>query len=305
MTHDFLVGEDGNGVRIDQYLARQNEGLSRSYLQKLLKNGEILADGAPVKPNYKLTAGNRIEIEIPDATEPEIPAREMKLDIIYEDEDVLLVNKPKGMVVHPAAGHTDDTLVNGLLAHCRGELSGINGIMRPGIVHRIDRDTTGILIVCKNDLAHNSLAAQLKDHTVTRRYQAVVCGVIKEEEGVIDAPIGRHPADRKKMAVHVKNGRRAVTHYRVIERFRNYTYIECRLETGRTHQIRVHMSSIHHPVLGDTVYGPAKCPFDLEGQTLHAGVLGFIHPRSGAYMEFQAPLPEYFVKLLEKLRKMS
>ena len=305
MTRQYVVEEDGSGVRIDRYLAQADQSLSRSYLQKLLKNGEVLADGLPVKPNYKLAAGVTIEFELPEAAEPEITAREMPLDIIYEHEDVLLVNKPKGMVVHPAAGHTDDTLVNGLMAHCAGQLSGINGVMRPGIVHRIDRDTTGLLIVCKNDLAHNSIAGQLKEHTITRRYQTIVCGVMRDDEGLIDAPIGRHPTERKKMAVNVKNGRRAVTHYRVLERFRDYTYLECRLETGRTHQIRVHMSSIHHPVLGDSVYGPAKCPFSLEGQTLHAGVLGFIHPRTGEYMEFQAPLPDYFVNLLEKLRKMT
>lgn len=304
MKQQLLVAEGDDAGRIDRYLAAHCEGLSRSHLQKLLKSGEIFVNGSPVKPNYKVNPADRIEFELPDAPqETEIIAREMPLDIIYEDNDVLLVNKPKGMVVHPAAGHTNDTLVNGLLAHCRESLSGINGVMRPGIVHRIDRDTTGILIVCKNDLAHNSIALQLKEHTITRRYQAVVCGVIKEDEGVIDAPIGRHPTDRKKMAVNVKNGRRAVTHYKVLERFKGYTFVECRLETGRTHQIRVHMSSIHHPVLGDTVYGPSKCQFSLEGQTLHAGVLGFIHPRTGEYMEFQAPLPEYFENLLEKLRK--
>ncbi len=304
MKRQLLVAEGDDAGRIDRYLAAHCEGLSRSHLQKLLKAGGIFVNGSPVKPNYKVNPADRIEFELPDAPqETEIIAREMPLDIIYEDNDVLLVNKPKGMVVHPAAGHTDDTLVNGLLAHCRESLSGINGVMRPGIVHRIDRDTTGILIICKNDLAHNSIALQLKEHTITRRYQAVVCGVIKEEEGVIDAPIGRHPTDRKKMAVNVKNGRHAVTHYKVLERFKGYTFVECRLETGRTHQIRVHMSSIHHPVLGDTVYGPSRCPFSLEGQTLHAGVLGFIHPRTGKYMEFQAPLPEYFVNLLEKLRK--
>ena len=225
----------------------------------------------------------------------------MDLDILYEDEDVLLVNKPKGMVVHPAAGHYTGTLVNGLMAHCRDGLSGINGVLRPGIVHRIDMDTTGILIVCKNDMAHNSIARQLKDHSVTRRYQAVVHGNIGEDEGTVDAPVGRHPVDRKKMSVNEKNGRRAVTHYRVQKRFGRFTFIECRLETGRTHQIRVHMASIGHPLLGDTVYGPARCPFKLQGQTLHAGILGFIHPRTGRYMEFEAPLPAYFQRLLQML----
>ncbi len=303
MKQHYQVEEEEKDLRIDRYLTDVCGGLSRSYLQKLLKSGDILVNGNPAKANYRVSGGDQIDFEIPEASEPEIAAREMELDILYEDEDILLVNKPKGMVVHPAAGHVDDTLVNGLMAHCKGNLSGINGVMRPGIVHRIDRDTTGILIVCKNDMAHNSIAEQLKCHSITRRYQAIVCGVIREETGVVDAPIGRHPTDRKKMAVCVKNGRHAVTHYQVLERFSAYTYIECRLETGRTHQIRVHMSSIHHPVLGDTVYGPAKCPFALEGQTLHAGVLGFVHPRTGEYMEFRAPLPEYFEQLLVKLRK--
>lgn len=305
MRRQILVEEGASPLRIDRYLAEQSADLSRSSLQKLLKSGGVLVNGAPVKASYQVAAADRIELEIPEPAEPEIAAREMDLDIVYEDEDILLVNKPKGMVVHPAAGHTDDTLVNGLMAHCRGQLSGINGVMRPGIVHRIDKDTTGLLIVCKNDLAHNFIARQLKEHTITRRYQAIVCGVIREEEGIVDAPIGRHPTDRKKMAVNVKNGRHAVTRYRVLRRFSAYTCIECRLETGRTHQIRVHMSSIHHPVLGDPVYGPAKCPFDLEGQVLHAGVLGFVHPRTGEYMEFTAPLPDYFTNLLEKLEKMQ
>ena len=227
----------------------------------------------------------------------------MDLDILYEDEDILLVNKPKNMVVHPAAGHYTGTLVNGLMAHCRGNLSGINGVLRPGIVHRIDKDTTGVLIVCKNDRAHQSIADQLKVHSITSKYYAIVHGSLKEEEGTVDAPIGRHPTDRKKMAVNYKNGKPAVTHYRVLKRLRGYTLIECRLETGRTHQIRVHMASIGHPLLGDTVYGPAKCPVSgLEGQTLHAGVLGIVHPRTGEYMEFTAPMPEYFKELLEKLQ---
>ena len=236
--------------------------------------------------------------------EPEIEAEPMDLDILYEDRDIILVNKPKGMVVHPAAGHYSHTLVNGLMYHCKDQLSGINGVMRPGIVHRIDMDTTGVLIVCKNDMAHNSIAAQLKEHSITRRYQAIVHGVLKENEGTVDAPIGRHPVDRKKMSINYKNGKHAVTHYRVLERFKQFTYVECQLETGRTHQIRVHMASLNHPLLGDSVYGPSKCPFKLQGQTLHAGVLGIIHPRTGEYMEFSAPLPEYFENLLEKLRKI-
>ena len=232
---------------------------------------------------------------------PEIVPEDIPLDILYEDHDVILVNKPKGMVVHPAAGHYTGTLVNALMFHCKEDLSGINGVLRPGIVHRIDMDTTGIIIACKNDLAHNSIAAQLKEHSITRRYQAIVHGALKDDEGVIDEPIGRSPKDRKKMAVNYNNGKSAVTHYKVLTRFKDFTHIECRLETGRTHQIRVHMASIGHPLLGDAVYGPAKCPYKLQGQTLHAGILGFVHPRTGEYMEFSAPLPEYFEELLRKL----
>ncbi len=305
MIQFHQVSEEQESVRIDRYLADVFPNISRSYLQKLLKEGKVLAAGRAVKANYKVSPGEMITVDIPEASEPKIEPVDMPLDILYEDSDILLVNKPKGVVVHPAAGHTDDTLVNGLMQHCQGQLSGINGVLRPGIVHRIDKDTTGILIVCKNDAAHACLSEQLKEHTVTRRYQAVVCGRIKDDEGTIDAPIGRHPTDRKKMSVHAKQSKRAVTHYRVIERFAQYSFIECVLETGRTHQIRVHMSSIGHPVLGDPLYGPAKCPFHLQGQTLHAGVLGFIHPRSGEYMEFHAPLPEYFTQLLLKLRNTA
>ena len=300
MRQTFLVSEEQADVRIDRYLSEACEELSRSYIQKLLKSGDVLVNEKPVKASYKVESGDKIELEVPEAVEPEIEAEEMDLDILYEDEDVILINKPKGMVVHPAAGHYSGTLVNGLMAHCKDQLSGINGVMRPGIVHRIDMDTTGVLIVCKNDFAHNSIAAQLKEHSITRKYRAIVHGVIKEDEGTIDAPIGRHPVERKKMSINEKQGRRAVTHYRVLERFQKFTYIECQLETGRTHQIRVHMASIHHPLLGDTVYGPEKCPYPLQGQTLHAGVLGFIHPRTGEYLEFNAPLPEYFQKLLRK-----
>lgn len=302
MKQTFLVCEHDAGTRIDVFLKEACPDLSRSFLQKLLKSQDILVNGAAVKANYKVAFGDKVEITIPAATEPEIIAEPMDLDIIYEDQDVILVNKPKGMVVHPAAGHYTGTLVNGLMAHCKDQLSGINGVLRPGIVHRIDMDTTGVLIACKNDMAHNSIAAQLKEHTITRRYKAIVHGVIKEEQGTIDAPIGRHPTDRKKMSINEKNGRHAVTHYQVLERFNQFTYIECRLETGRTHQIRVHMASIHHPLLGDTVYGPEKCLFKVQGQTLHAGVLGFIHPRTGEYMEFEVPLPKYFEDLLNKLR---
>ena len=291
-----------SGLRIDKYLSSVNEQLSRSYIQKLLKSGLVLVDGKPVKASYQVDEGDVISLDIPEAVEPEIEPENMDLDILYEDQDVILVNKPKGMVVHPAAGHYSHTLVNGLMYHCKDQLSGINGVMRPGIVHRIDMDTTGVIIACKNDMAHNSIAAQLKEHSITRRYQAIVHGVLKDDADTIKGPIGRHPIDRKKMSINYNNGKSAVTHYKVLKRFRQYTHVECRLETGRTHQIRVHMASIGHPLLGDLVYGPGKCPIPgLQGQTLHAGVLGFIHPRTREYMEFTAPLPEYFAKLLNTL----
>ena len=304
MKQSYLVPEEFQGERIDKYLSEACCGLTRSYLQKLLKSQLVEVDGKAVKNSYRVSAGETVELEVPEAVEPEIEAEPIPLDILYEDKDIILINKPKGMVVHPAAGHYSQTLVNGLMYHCRGELSGINGVMRPGIVHRIDMDTTGVLIVCKNDFAHNSIAEQLKVHSITRKYYAIVHGVIGEDEGTVDAPIGRHPVDRKKMSSNYKNGKHAVTHYRVLERFKQFTYVECQLETGRTHQIRVHMASLNHPLLGDSVYGPSKCPFKLQGQTLHAGVLGIIHPRTGEYMEFSAPLPEYFENLLEKLRKI-
>lgn len=302
MRKELFVTEDISGDRIDKFLSEQCEELSRSFLQKLLKAGEIFVNGKPVKASYRVVDGDSILFEVPEATEPEILPEDIPLDIVYEDHDVILVNKPKGMVVHPAAGHYTHTLVNALMYHCREDLSGINGVLRPGIVHRIDMDTTGILIACKNDLAHNSIAAQLKEHSITRRYEAIVHGVLKDEEGTVDAPIGRNPQDRKKMCINHQNGKQAVTHYRVLKRFHDFTHIECRLETGRTHQIRVHMASIGHPLLGDAVYGPSKCPYKLQGQTLHAGVLGFVHPRSGEYMEFRAPRPEYFERLLKILQ---
>jgi len=302
LKQDIYVGEQEGGVRIDKYLADTAGQLSRSYIQKLLKEGRVLVNGKTVKASYVVEDEDVLSMDIPEAVEPEIEPEAMELDILYEDDDVILINKPKGMVVHPAAGHYSHTLVNGLMYHCLGNLSGINGVLRPGIVHRIDMDTTGVLIVCKNDMAHNSIAAQLKEHSITRRYQAIVHGVIKEDEGSIDAPIGRHPVERKKMSINYNNGKPAVTHYKVLTRFKDFTHVECRLETGRTHQIRVHMASIRHPLLGDCVYGPARCPVPgLTGQTLHAGVLGFIHPKTGAYMEFSAPLPDYFSKLLRTL----
>ncbi len=301
MRQEIFVGEDGTDDRIDKFLAEQCEELSRSFLQKLLKSGEVSVNGQAVKASFRLSEGDLIVFEVPEAAKPEILPEPIPLDILYEDEDVILINKPKGMVVHPAAGHYSGTLVNALMYHCRDSLSGINGVLRPGIVHRIDMDTTGVIIACKNDVSHRSIAEQLKEHSITRRYQAIVHGRLKTDEGTVDAPIGRNPQDRKKMSINDRNGKPAVTHYHVLNRFRDYTHIECRLETGRTHQIRVHMASIGHPLLGDVVYGPARCPYRLEGQTLHAGVLGFVHPRSGEYMEFSAPLPEYFEKLLRTL----
>ena len=306
----FQVEESSAGNRIDKYLSEQLPDHSRSFLQKLIKDGQVQLispktdDGLILKANYKVNEGDRIRVTVPDAVEPEIEAQEIPLDILYEDADLLVINKPKGMVVHPCPGHYSGTLVNALMYYCKDQLSGINGVMRPGIVHRIDRDTTGSLLVCKNDFSHNFLAEQLKVHSITRKYRAIVHGNIKEDSGTVNAPIGRHPIDRKKMAVNKKNGKDAVTHYQVLERFGSYTYIECQLETGRTHQIRVHMSSIGHPLLGDEVYGPSRCPVSgLEGQTLHAMVLGFIHPSTKEYMEFEAPLPDYFQELLLRLRR--
>lgn len=299
----FQVTEEYEEERIDKYMSILIDSLSRSFIQKMMKEEKVLVNGKPVKANYRLKTEDEICFELPEAVEPDIEPENIPLDILYEDADVLVVNKPKGMVVHPAAGHYSGTLVNALMYHCKGSLSGINGCLRPGIVHRIDMDTTGSLIVCKNDIAHASIAEQLKEHSIVRRYRAIVWGVIKEEEGCVDVPIGRHLSDRKKMAAGVRNGKEAVTHYRVLERFRSYTYIECRLETGRTHQIRVHMDSIGHPILGDPVYGNRKCPFQLQGQTLHAMTLGFIHPVTGEYVETTAPLPGYFQHLLDTLPK--
>ena len=295
--------ETENGERIDKYLSNEMSGFSRSYIQKLMKDGHVYVNGKAVKANYKLAYDDMITVEIPDLVEPDIVPENIPLDILYEDDDILIVNKPKGMVVHPAAGHYSGTLVNALMYHCGESLSGINGVMRPGIVHRIDMDTTGSLLVCKNDQAHQKLAEQLKVHSIKRVYHAIVCGNLKEDSGTIDAPIGRHPVDRKKMSINYQNGREAVTHYQVLERFGDYTYISCRLETGRTHQSRVHMASIRHPLLGDNVYGPQKCPFKLQGQTLHAKILGITHPTTGEYMEFDAPLPEYFEDLLGRMRQ--
>lgn len=299
----FQITEEYEGERIDRCMAMLMDSLSRSYIQKLVKEGQVLVNGKPVKSSYPVQTEDEVRFSLPPSQEPDIRPENIPLDILYEDRDLLVVNKPKGMVVHPAAGHYSGTLVNGVMYHCGSELSGINGVLRPGIVHRIDMDTTGSLIVCKNDKAHNSIAAQLKAHSITRRYRALCHGVIEEQEGTVDKPIGRHPTDRKKMAVNERNGKLAVTHYRTLQRFREYTYIECELETGRTHQIRVHMASIGHPLLGDTVYGLGrKCPFSLQGQTLHAMTIGFMHPSTGEYLEVVAPLPEYFTHLLDILQ---
>lgn len=300
-TYHLPIDASQKGSRLDKALSEYLDSVSRSYLQKLIKEGYVTVNDKQEKASYRLEPDDMVMVTLPDEEPLDVLPENIPLDILYEDPELLVVNKPKGMVVHPAAGHSGGTLVNALLYHCAGQLSGINGVQRPGIVHRIDKDTTGALVVCKTDRAHQSLAIQLKEHTITRRYQAIVLHNIKEDSGTVDAPIGRHPTDRKKMTVNERNGKRAVTHYRVLERFGNYTYIECRLETGRTHQIRVHMSHIGHPLLGDEIYGPAKCPFKLQGQCLHAMVLGFCHPVTGEYMEFTAPLPEYFNQLLQKL----
>ena len=300
------VTDPQEGFRIDKYIAGQCPELARSFIQKLIKDGEVSLGNRSAKASDRVRAGDVISFEVPEPEEAQILPEDIPLDILYEDKDLIIVNKPKGMVVHPAAGHADGTLVNALMHHCEGQLSGINGVLRPGIVHRIDRDTTGSVIVCKNDRAHQAIAEQLAAHSITRRYRAIVAGNLKEDEGTVDAPIARHRTDRKRMAV-VSEGKRAVTHYKVLERFGDCTYIECRLETGRTHQIRVHMSSMHHPLLGDEVYGKGSAGWKvhgkpLQGQVLHAMTIGFIHPTTGEYMEFEAPLPAYFEELLQTLR---
>ncbi|MBP3603689.1 MAG: RluA family pseudouridine synthase [Lachnospiraceae bacterium] len=297
----FIIAEDSEGERLDKYLTVMVESLSRSYLQKLIDEQCVTVNEKKVKANYRLKIDDEIILRVPPAITPDITPENIELSVLYEDADVIIVNKPKGMVVHPAAGHYSGTLVNALLYHCAGNLSGINGIMRPGIVHRIDMDTTGSVIACKNDYAHASIAKQLKEHTIVRRYHAIVCGVLKDDEGTIHTLIGRHHIDRKKMAVVSNGGKEAITHYKVIKRFEKYTYVECILETGRTHQIRVHMAHIGHPLLGDEVYGKKENRYHLQGQTLHAKILGFIHPVSGEYIETDAPLPEYFLKLVNIL----
>ncbi len=302
---EYYIDSSDANTRIDKYLSDESEDLSRSFIQKLLTEHLIKVNNKDVKSNYKIKCGDKIDVIIPDMSEPEIEPVDIPLDIIYEDNDVLIVNKPKGMVVHPAPGHYNDTLVNAVMFHCKDNLSGINGVLRPGIVHRIDMNTTGALVVCKDDNAHQSLAQQLSVHSITRKYIAIVYNSFKEDEGIVDAPIVRNPVDRKKMAIDKVHGRRAVTHYKVLEKLGKYTLIECILETGRTHQIRVHMASIGHPLLGDDVYCNAKCEFNLQGQTLHAKTLGFIHPSTNTYMEFEAPLPDYLIHLLDVLRVKS
>ena len=295
----FAAEADDVGKRIDVFAAENYEELSRSGLKKIIDGGGVTVNNKTVKANYKLRTGDIVTMNIPESVPLEIIPQNIPLDILYEDDDVIVINKPQGMVVHPAPGHYTDTLVNALLYHCGDSLSGINGIMRPGIVHRIDMDTSGVIMAAKNNNSHRSLALQLAEHSITRKYNAIVYNNIKEDEGTIDKPLGRNPSDRKKMAV-VPGGRRAVTHYRVLDRLGKFTYIEAQLETGRTHQIRVHMTYAGHPLLGDSVYGPKKQPFNLKGQVLHARVLGFVHPVTGEYMEFESPLPEYFQKLLER-----
>lgn len=299
----ITVDNQENNLRIDKLLSDRIPEQSRSYLQKLIKDGNITVNGSIVKPNYKVQANDLINLSLPEPEEPDILPENIPLDILYEDDDILVINKPKGMVVHPSAGHYTGTVVNAVMYHCNGNLSGINGVMRPGIVHRIDMDTTGAIVICKSDQAHQNLAEQLKVHSITRKYRAIVYGNFKDDNGTITGDIGRHPIDRKKMAIVQRNGKPAITHYHVLERFGAYTYIECQLETGRTHQIRVHMASTGHPLLGDELYGPSKCPFHLQGQCLHAMILGFQHPISGQYVQFEAPLPDYFTHLLQNLRK--
>ncbi len=301
MEHRIVVGLDEDGMRLDAVLALYYNDRSRSHFKKLILDGAVSVNGEIKKASYACNVDDEISFTETEPVTLDIVPVDIPIDILYEDDDILVVNKPKGMVVHPAPGHMVDTLVNAIMYHCGNSLSGINGELRPGIVHRIDRDTTGSLVVCKNDAAHNFIAAQIAEHTVTRRYKGIVIGGGLEDNGIISGPIGRDPKNRKRMAINEKNGKPAVTHYRTISSYEGYSFMEFELETGRTHQIRVHMSSINHPLLGDELYGPKKCPFKLQGQCLHAEILGFIHPTTKKYMEFTAPLPEYFTKLLDKL----
>ena len=302
---NFIIDNDFSGIRIDKYLADNIADLTRSAIVSLIEKDNVKVNSGSVSKNYKLKAGDSVDIIIPDPVEYEAKAENIPLDIVYEDDDLIVVNKPKGMVVHPAAGNYEGTLVNALLYHCKDNLSGINGVLRPGIVHRIDKNTSGLLIVAKNDNSHRFLAEQIKEHSFTREYQAVVVGKIKDDKGTINAPIGRHHIDRKRMTVTERNSKNAVTHYEVIARYKGYTHIKCILETGRTHQIRVHMAYIGHPVAGDDVYGVKKEKVNFTGQCLHAGKIGFIHPSTKEYMEFSAEPPEYFKEFLLKLNRMS
>lgn len=296
--------EPDAGTRLDKFIGRRAGEMTRSAAEKLIAEGCVSVNGAVKGKSYRCAAGDRVELRVPEPVSLSVEAEAIPLDIRYEDDDLLVVNKPKGMVVHPAPGHPDGTLVNALLAHCGTSLSGINGVIRPGIVHRIDKDTSGLLIVAKNDFAHQSLAAQIQAHSFTRVYEAVVIGRLKDDAGTVDAPIGRHPTDRKKMAVTDRHSRRAVTHYEVIARYQGYTHVRLKLETGRTHQIRVHMAYLGHPVAGDTVYGPSRPVPGLSGQCLHARVVGFRHPRGGRYVEVTSELPQYFTDFLAHLKPL-
>ena len=303
-NREYEAGKEYSGMRIDKYLAELDSELTRSAVQKLIDDEMVTVNGKVPQKNMKLREGDRIILTVPEPVPPEALPENIPLDIVYEDDDLLVVNKPRGMVVHPAAGNPDGTLVNALLYHCGDSLSGINGILRPGIVHRIDKDTSGLLIVAKNDFSHRLLAEQIKEHSFTRKYQAVVCGNIKEDSGTVNAPIGRHPTDRKKMTVTLKNSREAVTHYRVITRYRGYTHVELTLETGRTHQIRVHMANMGHPVAGDPVYGGKNYLKKLDGQCLHAYYISLLHPRTNETLTLSAPLPQYFTDFLKTLEEI-
>lgn len=304
MKYNFFINDEQQSTRIDLVLSLQLQEVSRSFVQKLLEKGAVTVNGTVCdSKKYKVKEGDEIEITVPEPEELKIEAENIPLDIVYEDDDLLVVNKPRGMVVHPAVGNENGTLVNAIMYHCGDRLSSINGVIRPGIVHRIDKDTSGLLMIAKNDMAHESLSKQLAEHSITRRYEALVFNNFNEDEGTIDAPIGRDPNNRLRQAVTTQNSKHAITHWRVLERFGKYTLVEARLETGRTHQIRVHMAYVKHPLVGDFVYGPKKQPFGVEGQLLHAKILGFVHPRTDQYMEFERPRPEIFEETLNKIRR--